>query len=191
MNNMNPIDTVEALPGISEEYAHLFDQDHYVRIIKLQDVNAILLMVCEKDREIQFGRKVVYFNGRAFQQLNLDEISQEKVKVHLKKDGFYFQCGSVAFNILSGFFGGGMQGGKWGAIFYSLGHSFEYGAGHHQKISDAETEGLQHRGKYFTDRMSQTTQDETRTDQDHDKILERLIRLAQDRFHQTQSIFGG
>lgn len=82
-------------------YEYLADIEAYEEEVDSLDVEDLILQVCAKDREIQFGRKIAHLNSRALLQESHQGISNQRASIFREKTGLYLDTAGVVCQVVS------------------------------------------------------------------------------------------
>lgn len=169
--------TVEKDPSkIPTGYESLFELDEYAEQNEKMEIEAIILKVCDKDREIQFGRKVTNINTRFLNQDEHSAASKAKADAYLSKIGIYFEGASVIFSAAAVYFGGNAL--RVG-VMETFSKACSGGAGYRDKMTTSEVTGHEHRYQRLNNIMSDRSQQIQAADKEHEQDSAAIDRITQ------------
>jgi hypothetical protein len=162
-------------------YQHLFEMGDRVEEMGKREVENIILDVCNKDREIQFGRKVAHLNTRTLSQDEQSETSNAKASAYRNITALFFDTGAVFFSVAAAFAGGGMPAG----LFQAIAQGFNSTSQYRHKLTESQVEVLQHRYQQVGHIINEDSQQSQGAEREHEQDTTAIDRIMQ----QTQRTF--
>lgn len=182
---MGSIDAIEAISSSKkrinnpfDRYAHLLNDvnelteetNKYIEENKNLDIETIILEVCSKDREIQFGRKVALVNIRALLQQAQNDQSNKKTGIFRDPTNLYLDTAAVICHITSVSFGPG---------FTAIGGAFEASSRYNNKVIDSSIARLDYNSQRMRDLVVDHSQQMQQADREHDQNASAIDRMIQ------------
>lgn len=178
-------DTVEAVSSRNKrekQYALIKEYQEYLQDIENLEVEDIILNVCAKDREIQFGRKVSYLNSRALMHDALEKASGQKVSIHKETHGVYVQTAEMTCHAAATMFGNG---------FSAVAQAFQATHRHSEKNAESRVAVLDHSYQRMRDIAGDYSQQGQAADRQHEQSNTTIDRMMQAKERLSQMIAGG
>lgn len=172
-----------------ERYAHLLDvmnelveeTNEYLLNAKNLEIEEIILAVCSKDRELQFGRKVTHLNIRAILQQAQNDDSEQKSQIYRDPKSLYLDTASVMCHVAAVSFGPG---------FTAVGESFRTSSTYNDKVMRSSEERLSHSYQRMRDLVGDHSQQMQSADKGYDQIEAAINRIMQSYERMSQFILG-
>jgi hypothetical protein len=164
---------------IPSNYQHLFEMGDRVEEMGKREVEDIILDVCNKDREIQFGRKVAHLNSRTLKQDEQSETSNAKAGAYLNITPVILEALSTFCSIVAAF------GGAATGLFQVIAQASTSTAQYRNKITESRVEVLQHRYQQVGHIINEDSQQSQGAEREHEQDTTAIDRIMQ----QTQRTF--
>jgi len=184
-------DAIEDIASVKKkdryaEYAHLYEMEKHLEEVQNLDIEEIIHKVCDKSREIQFGRKVAHVNSRALMQDAKHAINERKVNTHLQQESLYLQTASVVLQVGAASFGPGMFATAMGAFAQGCSSSAE----HFNKIANSQQEMLNHSYQSQGDLSNDHNRGKESAESGHEKDSSAIDRMIQNSRRQAELVMG-
>lgn len=150
---------------------YLAEMDDYLEEVEGLEVEDIILQVCAKDREIQFGRRIAHLNSRALLQDSHKEISDQRASIFREKTGIYLDTAGVICQVVSIASGG---------VFSAIGHACTQTTKHVDNAAGARREALNFRYDRTRDVIgdhNQGTQSSKRGEDENNSKIDHIIQI--------------
>ena len=176
--------------GLPRDYSHLNAENlavHYSS--EHQSIEELILAICEKDRNVQFGRKTSHLESRYIQQDHHHATSAEKAS-HMR------QMGSIGMGVLGAAcqvaaakFGG--QNSPLGLGLSAVGKGTGELGGHYAQRINAHIDGLTHTYAHTKEQLDDLRQGVQAADRSMEQIASVIERINQGRSKIDQVILAG
>jgi hypothetical protein len=170
--------SIEKVSIENSSYENLFNIGDRIQENKQQDVEAIVLQVCTKSRDIQFARKVNHLNSRTISQDGLANASNGKVKEYEKVMNVLLDIGQIIFTIGAAAVGGSMGLSAFSQAFQLFSHC----AGN---FTQANVTRLDYNYQRLSNLISEQTQQSQTDDREHEQdttTIDRIVQTSQRSF---------
>lgn len=172
-----------------ERYTHLLNDmnelidetNQYLLNAKNLEIEEIILAVCSKDREIQFGRKVAHLCVRALLQQAQQDASNEKAGAFRDPKSLYLDTASVMCHVAAVCFGPG---------FTAVGEAFRTSSQYTGKTIDSSVVRLDHHYQRMRDLVGDHSQQIQQADREHDQNEATINRVIQTYERMSQIMVG-
>jgi hypothetical protein len=181
----DPIDEVSSrkkrVDAIKAYYEYLAEIDAYEEEVENLEVEDLILQVCAKDRELQFGRKVAHINSRYLLQGAQNETSNEKASVFRDPKGLFLDTAGVVCHVAAVGFGPG---------FTAIGQAFTTSAQYREKVIRSREEVLSHSYQRMRDVVSDHSQQKQSAEKNEDQDGNAIDRMIQNSRRQGELVAG-
>lgn len=169
-------------------YDHLFEMGDRVEENKGKGVEAILLEVAARDREVQTQRKVVHIQTKNQRIDEHAEASNAKVDVHRRTSSTIVGSFEVAASILSACLGGNLT--PPGGIFSALATACGKTSAHQERAASADLEKHNHFYQRIGALASDHTQHAQGADRGYEESTNAISRVMQNMQRLAELMFG-
>ena len=163
-------------------YAHLYEMEGHLEEIEHLEIDEIILQVCAKDREIQFGRKVAHLNSRALMQDAQQHTCQEKTSIFRETKPLFLDTAGVMCHLGALSLGPGCT---------AAAQAFTTASSYTDKVKKADEELLTHRYHRVRDSIGDDTQQMQSAEKEHEQDMQTIERIVPNTRRQAELIVGG